>query len=361
MNKLIHKKMKLFILAIIILIMLCILFINHYSNKLYVKIDNSITEDIIISDIQNNEEEVIADSSVKVIKNKQTSNLKDIEVRIKINNEYKEECLVSVNDKIDIEINNLEESYEVYYSIRNEELNTEYKFFENNFLSSIKTPSKFNLYIKVIVNKYSKEFDMGEFSLYDIVYEHSSIENNKDTEIGTIFNEDGSIYKNEDNSEYLYENKDINKNIVIDNIELVEIDSKEEIIPEESLITEENFEEVVGKDVNLKGNIYVIEETDLTEFDITGHLYIETEGNITIDKDILTNSNLYSITISNSNFTINNESYYYECIENEIKINNSKNEEILIKDVLDNSKVEINENNELTIIKDEISSSFNLN
>ena len=46
--------------------------------------------------------------------------------------------------------------------------------------------------------------------------------------------------------------------------------------------------------------------------------------------------------------------------ENEIKINNSNTETVNIDDIIRNSDIKINELNELTIIKDEQSSSFNL-
>ena len=345
MKDVVHKKIKLFILAIIILIVLCLMFINHFNNKLYVKvIEEKNNDEIIFSDVLDIEEEIIADNTIKKEKNK--INLSNIDINVKINDEYKEKYIVSINDKMDIEIINLDVNYQLYYSIRNNEINTEYKEFNKYFLKNIDTPCKFNLYVKVVVGKLSKEYNIGEFNVYDIVYEHNSIKE-ENIEIGTIYNDDGSKYVNEDNTEYLYDDKEINNNIVIDNVE-----------SEEEIKSEENDNE---ENINLNGNIYVIEETDLNDFDITGHLYIDTEENVTIDKDILDSANLYSITIKNNNFTINNEKYYYETIDNQIKINNSNNEEVNINTIINNSTSKINENNELTILKDESNSSFNLN
>ena len=345
MNNVIHKKMKLFILAIIVLIMLCLVFINYYSKRVYVRIDNSINN-VIMSDIPSIDEDIIADN--KIIKDKVNKNidLNNIELNIKINNEYKLENLVSVDDIVEIEVNNINENYELYYSLKSDKLNTEYKKFDNNFLNNVTTPNKFNLYIKLVTKEYSKEINVGEFNVYDIVYEHNinTVEENK--EIGTVYDEDGTIHLNEDGSEYLYDDIEVNKNIVINNNEN-ETETLEEI--EEDIKTEEEKE-----NINLKGNIYIVEETDLNDFDIMGYIYIETEENVNIENDIFNDSNIYSITIKNNNFTINNENYYYDSIENEIKISNSNNEEVAITDIINNSKAEINDENELVIIKDEI-------
>ena len=344
--------MKLFILAIIILIALCLLFLNHFNNKFYIRIDNSIEENII-SDIENIDDEIIiADNSI-IKENKM--NLDDIKINIKKNGIYKKDKIVSKNDLINIEIENINVNYKIYYSLKNENIITNYEIFTNDFLNKIDTPNKFNLYIKIVTNSNSKEFDLGEFKLYDIIYKHNS-KNIEEVELGTIYNEDSSIYVNEDNSEYKYDDKEINQNIVIDNVQFEEQTNnpKEEIILEENEITDE-----MKQAVNLKGNIYVVEETDLTEIEITGHLIIDTEENIIIEENVLDIETIHSITVKSNNFTINNEKYSYEYNENELKINNSNNEIVNIQDIFSNSSAEINELNELTIIKDEQNSSFN--
>lgn len=357
----VYKKIKLFILAIVILIMLCLLFINHYNKQLYVRIDNSIS-DVLISDIPLIEEDVIVDSTVKVNKIKRNKlNLDDVNIKIKINNEYKNEYLVSINDRVDIEVNNINKEYELYYSLRNDELVTEYKIFDSYFLNVIETPNKFNLYIKIVVGEVSKEFNLGEFSVYDIVYEYSN-DIKEEVEIGTIYNEDGTIYVNEDNTEYLYDDININQNIVIDNVEIQESDiigiSDIECNTNENVVIDSN--ELDNTNIELKGNVYVVEGTNLNNIDVTGYLFIETDENIIIDKNILVDSEVHSITIISNNFTINNESYYYECDGNDITINNLQNEQKDINEIINASKVEVNENNELVITKDESSSSFNL-
>lgn len=341
MNKVIQKKMQLFILAIIILIMICLLCINHYKNTVFV----SANKPELIVDNSDHIEIEHEDIVKAPVKKKNNINLNKVKIKVKINNNENYSNILSVSDVIDIEVKNIKKRYKLYYKIVYENSETEYKLFNSNILKNIETPNEFKLKIKVVSSKKSKEFELGEFKIYDLVYEHNN-ELNEYVEVGNIINDDGTPYLNEDNSEYKYDNIEINKNIAIDNVDINT--TNEEILLENE--TEDK--------VKINGNIHIIEETNLEDFDLNGYLFIDTEENVTINENILNDSNIYSITIKNNSFTLNEKTYNYDNNSDEIKIFDNENNKVEIKDIINNSATEFNENKELVITKDEQCSSL---
>lgn len=82
---------------------------------------------------------------------------------------------------------------------------------------------------------------------------------------------------------------------------------------------DESQEEVLDvATIKLKGNIYLVEETDITKLEITGHLIIDTNEDITYDNSKL--NNVYTITIKSKEFSLNGQKYTYEYVEDSIVI-----------------------------------------
>ena len=286
--------------------------------------------------------------------------LTDVTLDIKINdttlNDFRN-VYVSVEDKLNITVKNLSSEYKLYYLLKKDELTTEYKEYKNDLFSEINTPSKYTLFIKVEVDNNNKIFEVGTFNIYDIVFVYDKQEVlEKDEVIGTIIDEEGN------ESSYMY--KETNKNIVIDTVEKEEIidetntnfeDNIDENSKEVVTNTEENnlnssigeqdtienqeneldtelekteTEEEKTASIKLNGNIYLVEETDISNLEMTGHLIIDTNENITFkyENDKLLTSSLYTITIKSKEFSLNGNKYTYEYVDGNL----------VIKKVLDN-------------------------
>ena len=97
--------------------------------------------------------------------------------------------------------------------------------------------------------------------------------------------------------------------------------------------TEENLE---GKaTIKLNGNIYLVEKTDISELEMTGHLVIDTSEDVTFayENDKLFASNLYTITIKSKEFSLNGVKYTYEFVNGDIVIKRiEEEEEIVVED-----------------------------
>ena len=305
--------------------------------------------------------------------------------------------LLSKSDKFDIKVSNIDYEYQVYYSLTGENDGIDYELFNKSILEDINTNNLYNLKIKVVVMDKYVEFDMGNISVYDIVYINDGKEQKEP--IGTIYNEDGTIYVPEDNDEYLYNDKDINKDIVIDNGDnIISSVTKEELDKEQDnevlnnttqtdnevnigeqteKLTEETIDNNTNKDkedkdsntnetdvkVKINGNIYLVEETDISNLEMTGYLIIDTSENITFDNyDVF--KNLYTITIRSKIFTLKNIKYTYEYNDNNIIIkkyiepdlepdDNIENESVVEIDIEDFKNIFDNDFNELVIEKNQ--------
>ena len=208
----------------------------------------------------------------------------------------------------------------------------------------IETPSKYKLSIKLEVDGEVKVFEIGIVNVFDIVFVYDKNEElTSDITVGTIIDESGI--------ESTYENIETNKDIVIDNVieEIVEdenineddelkddlpIDSGEET--DGTNIEDEKDENLEDKaTIKLNGNIYLVEKTDISELEMTGHLVIDTSEDITFayENDKLLTSNLYTITIKSKEFSLNGVKYTYEIVNGDIVIKKLEEEqEVVVED-----------------------------
>ena len=274
--------------------------------------------------------------------------LESVKIEVKINDELIENNNIYVNkiDRIDINISGLECEYKLYYLLKDNKNDSLYQEFNNYMFEEINTPSKYTLLIKIEVNNMFKVFEIGTISIYDIVFEYDkTVEIEKDIILGEI--------KDENGLESTYVDKETNKNIVIDNVEIEQEVQNTKNVQEENITNEEqevldtenkteenenNSEDSDQVDIDqvnneevakivLKGNIYLVEETDISNLEIKGYLIIDTSKNISFktEEDKLLTSNIYTITIKNKEFSINGIKYTYEYI----------NEDLVIKKVED--------------------------
>ena len=258
--------------------------------------------------------------------------LTNVTLNLKINNKVIEDysnMYVSTLDKVSVEVDGLEKDYKLYYLLQNEEGTNSYVEFKEDLFSNIETPSKYKLSFKIDVDGEVKVFEIGTVNVYDIVFVYDKNEElTEDVTIGTIV-EDNEV-------ESTYVDKETNKNIVIDNIETEEviIDDVEET--DENNIEEEKDEELENKaTIKLNGNIYLVEKTDISELEMTGHLIIDTNEDITFayENDKLLTNNLYTITIRSKEFSLNGVKYTYEFVNGDIVIKKLEEEkEVVVED-----------------------------
>ena len=295
---------------------------NHLSVFAVIGIKNNIE---VIPDIkdetvipENKPEEIIDLSNVNILLNINNSSE---DYLINLNNTL----LLSKSDKLNIKVLNMNYEYNLYYSLTESsesEDNSEYKLFNENILSGIDSTNTYNFKVKIVVEDKFKEFDLGKVSVYDIVYTNDGDEQ-KDP-IGTIYNENGSIYIPDGKDEYLYDNKDINNDIVIDNGDKIILGEDKTI--EDNYINNENTSTDNVK-IKVNGNIYLVEETDISNLEMTGYLIIDTSENIIFDNfDVF--KNLYTIAIRSEEFTLNGIKYTYEYKDENIIIKKYNEEDI---------------------------------
>lgn len=233
---------------------------------------------------------------------------------------------VKTSDKVGINVVGLDENVEhkLYYLLQDKENKNIYLEFNSDMFKDITTPSTYKLFVKLEVNNVTKSFELATVNVYDEVFIYDKNEEiTEDIIIGEI--------KDDDGNESTYLDKDTNMNIVIDNVTVeeeieetpaVEIETPE-VLPEENLGTDETLEEDTTEEntpvedlakIVLKGNIYLVEETDISELEMTGHLIIDTKENITFKENegLIDSSNLYTIYIKSQLFSINGVNYKYE-------------------------------------------------
>jgi len=254
----------------------------------------------------------------KVVEEEQVVDLSKVTVDVKVNDEIVgnvTNILLDKEDKVELVVNNIDENVNVYYGLRaTGQEDFTYEKYEG--VLELKDAINYKLFVKVSYVENSKSFELGNIGLYDEVFEYDkNQELEKDIIIGEI--------NDEIETPYDYTDKDKNKDIVIDNVtEVVEEDStdtKTELDDTENTITTTTdiSEEITESSatISVNGNIYLVEETDISKLEMTGHLYIDTNQNIIFaenEEERLVLSNLYSITIRSKEFTLNGERYSYE-------------------------------------------------
>jgi len=242
----------------------------------------------------------------KKVVEEQIVDLSKVTVDVKVNDEVVENVnhiLLEKEDKVELVLNNLGKDCEVYYGLR---AVGEEDFTYEKYEGSIKLEDAVNykLFVKVSYVENAKLFEVGNIGLYDEVFEYDkNAQIEEDIIVGEI--------ESENETPYDYKDKDINKDIVIDN---TTEENVEEIVQETEIV---NGEEITENNVTIKvnGNIYLVEKTDISELEMTGHLFIDTDEDIiftqNIDEKIILD-NLYSVTIRSKEFTLNGNKYSYE-------------------------------------------------
>lgn len=260
------------------------------------------TKKIVNKPVNNPVEEEIDMSNIKLELYKRIAPYDElVEEKIEGNNSY----LVAKSDLMRYEIT-LDGNFDVEYLLTNENYNSGYLAFDSAMFESVPTPGVYKLNIKVTVNKNGKTnsriFEMGTFKVYDIVYQYDK---------NAPLTENVNIGYDDELPDYTYDDVEKNENIAIDNI------TSETVVASEDDVA-----------INLYGNIYLVEETDITKLKMTGYLTIDTNENIT---SLPTNfDNIKTITIKSKEFMLNGQKYTYDY----------SNATLTIK------KVELNENNE---------------
>lgn len=360
----------------------------------------------------------VIEDKEEVINKEEKIDLSNVTIGLKINNELVSDysnMYVSTIDKVSIVVNGLDTDYKIYTLLQNEDNTNTYVEFNEYLFSNIKTPNKYKLSIKIDVNGVVKVFEVGTVNVYDIVFTYDKTEElTEDKVVGTIIND------NEIESDY--KDKETNKNIVIKNIETEENISGNEktnvndndtnnnikindntntiTINENNNVNNENndidYKKIKDNDntnisiknndkdiikidnkienkidnnklnikdkatIKLNGNIYLVEKTDISKLEITGHLIIDTNEDITFaynDNKLLT-SNIYSITIKSKEFSLNGVKYTYEFVDNNIVIKRIEEEqEVYLEDfsnIFNDYQINKNQENEELILEKNI-------
>lgn len=324
----------------------------------YIDDNNLITDEVIDSKVEDgyikfdvkhlSKYGIIATKKVVEEENvEEVIDLSKVSLDVKINDEIVSDTnlYVSTTDKVSVVVNELDKEYKLYYLLQNEENTNTYQEFNEYLFKDIETPSKYKLSIKLDVDGEIKVFEIGTLNVFDIVFVYDKNEElTSDIVVGTIVDESGI--------ESTYEDMETNKDIVIDNVieeEIVEEDilSKDdesiENLPTNDIEevgesnSEENEEENLEDKATIKlnGNIYLVEKTDISELEMTGHLVIDTSEDITFayENDKLLASNLYTITIKSKEFSLNGTKYTYEFVDGDIVIKKLEEEqEIVVED-----------------------------
>ena len=324
----------------------------------YIDDNNLITDEVIDSKVEDgyikfdvkhlSKYGIIATKKVVEEENvEEVIDLSKVSLDVKINDEIVSDTnlYVSTTDKVSVVVNELNKEYKLYYLLQNEENTNTYQEFNEYLFKDIETPSKYKLSIKLDVDGEVKVFEIGTANVFDIVFVYDKNEElTSDIVVGTIVDESGI--------ESTYEDMETNKDIVIDNVieeEIVEEDilSKDdesiENLPTNDIeeVGESNSEENVEENledkatIKLNGNIYLVEKTDISELEMTGHLVIDTSEDITFayENDKLLASNLYTITIKSKEFSLNGTKYTYEFVDGDIVIKKLEEEqEVVVED-----------------------------
>ena len=210
----------------------------------------------------------------------------DINVTVAVNDEQvdKDGTIYAVNtDEITLNVSGVD-NYKLYYGLKEDE------FTYNEYVTSISLAEEsaykdYKLMAKVVVGEKEFIYELNTIKIYDIVLVNNISKEDYDGEpIGIV--ED--IY-------YSYDDEEVNKDIVVIDDDTIDIEDK--------------------ATVNVMGNIYLVDKTDITNLEMTGYLYIDTDEEITFnknDKEQIDVSKLYGITIMSKTFNLNGSVYTYE-------------------------------------------------
>lgn len=226
--------------------------------------------------------------------NKQTEEVVDltnVKVNLSLNNNIvssNDRIIVSKDDIIGVNVLNLDKEYKVYYALRSSDVNSvdTYNLYDSKIdVSGLEPTKKYNIIVKVVVGNTNAVFELNEINSYDIVYMNDG---SKEETVGEI--------RDNENNEIDYSKVEENKDIVVKDITSEELENKAEI--------------------NIKGNVYLVDKIDLSNLNITGYLYIDTDKEIsTKDKKTIDMANIYRVTILSNKFTLNGVNYEYEVKE----------------------------------------------
>lgn len=279
--------------------------LNDYENikVVYIK-DNTIIEEYNTSIYDDYIEFTTNHLSTYGIVGTKKINIEDINIEVYKNGKLinNDNNYVSKNDSFDIKLNKTIKDYKLYYALTNDLEFINYQELRNNLFNNLDTPKKYNLLIKLVINNEYKIYDMGTYNIYDIIYSNSINDDN----IGKLYDDNGADLKNEDGNDYIYNDKNINNDIVV---------KKDSDYLDDKAI------------VKIFGNVYLVEKTDISNLFITGNLIIDTNEDIVTKNEIneLDYNNIYSITIKNKEFMLNGIIYTYELINGEITIKREDN------------------------------------
>ena len=279
--------------------------LNDYENikVVYIK-DNTIIEEYNTSIYDDYIEFTTNHLSTFGIIGTKKIDIEDINIEVYKNGKLinNDNNYVSKNDSFDIKLNKTIKDYKLYYALTNDLEFIDYQELRNNLFNNLDAPKKYNLLIKLVINNEYKIYDMGTYNIYDIIYSNSINEDN----IGKLYDDNGEDLKNEDGNDYIYNDKNINNDIVV---------KKDSDYLDDKAI------------VKIFGNVYLVEKTDISNLFITGNLIIDTNEDIITKNEIneLDYNNIYSITIKNKGFMINGIKYTYELINGEIIIKREDN------------------------------------
>ncbi len=217
--------------------------------------------------------------------------LTNVKVNLSLNNNIinsNDRIIVSKDDIISVNVLNLDKEYKVYYALRSSDANSvdTYNLYDGKIdISGLEPTKKYNIIVKVVVGNTNAVFELNEINSYDIVYMNGG---SKEETVGEI--------RDNENNEIDYSKVEENKDIAVKDITSEELESKAE--------------------VNIKGNVYLVDKTDLSNLNITGYLYIDTDKEIsTKDKKTIDMANIYKVTILSNKFTLNGVNYEYEVKE----------------------------------------------
>ena len=217
--------------------------------------------------------------------------LTNVKVNLSLNNNIinsNDRIIVSKDDIISVNVLNLDKEYKVYYALRSSGANSvdTYNLYDGKIdISGLEPTKKYNIIVKVVVGNTNAVFELNEINSYDIVYMNDG---SKEETVGEI--------RDNENNEIDYSKVEENKDIAVKDITSEELENKAE--------------------VNIKGNVYLVDKTDLSNLNITGYLYIDTDKEIsTKDKKTIDMANIYKVTILSNKFTLNGVNYEYEVKE----------------------------------------------
>jgi len=239
-------------------------------------------------------------------------------VDVKVNNEVVSEVtniLLDKDDKVELVINNIDDEaeYEVYYGLMATG-SEEFEYQKYDGALKLEDAINYKLFVKVSHVENSKTFEIGNIGLYDEIFKYDMNEKIEEpVVIGKIESENETLYD--------YLDKDKNMNIVIDNITKeteVEVPVTGDTVEggTDVSVGEEDSKEITNNSatISVNGNIYLVEKTDISKLQMTGHLYIDTAEDIVFaeNEEKLELSNLYSLTIRSKEFMLNGNKYSYE-------------------------------------------------